>query len=347
MVYRVIGIMSGSSLDGLDIAFAEFHETAGKWSFDLKAVACYPYEEEWVDKLHSAHSLNAMDYQLLHTKYGHYIGKKVRQFIADHKIEYQVQLISSHGHTVFHIPHRLTTTQLGDGASIAAETGINVVSDLRAMDVALGGHGAPIVPIGEKLLFTDYEYFLNLGGIANVSYAAGDQYTAFDVCPANRVLNLLAKQEGKTFDESGNMARAGKLDEETLRILNQLEYYHQPYPKSLANSFGTDVVFPLVYGTSEVPDELRTYTEHIALQIRLAVELLQKNFKMESATKRMMVTGGGAHNQFLVERLRDHLSRVNVQAELPELRIIDYKEALIMGLIGYCVGEKRTTYSHL
>jgi anhydro-N-acetylmuramic acid kinase len=260
--------MSGSSLDGLDIAFVEFHESAGKWQYEIKAADCYPYSNEWVKKLKGAIHLNALDYHLLHTEYGHYIGEQVNAFIAHHNLQYQVQLIASHGHTTFHAPARKMTGQLGDGAAIAAVTGINVVSDLRAMDIALGGQGAPIVPIGEKLLLGNYAFFLNLGGIANISYNHPDKYIAFDVCPANRVMNMLAHDAGKPFDEGGQIAASGKLQEGLLTMLNDQEYYSMPYPKSLANDFGTDVLYPLIKSSNvSTRDAMRTMVEHIARQI--------------------------------------------------------------------------------
>jgi anhydro-N-acetylmuramic acid kinase len=157
MIYRAIGLMSGSSLDGLDIAFVHFHENAGKWDFDIVHAECWPYAAEWINKLQSSIQLNALDYQLLHTEYGHYLGSGVNAFINKHQLHYQVQLIASHGHTTFHVPQKMTA-QLGDGAAIAAETGIPVISELRALDVALGGQGAPIVPIGDKLLFGEFDY---------------------------------------------------------------------------------------------------------------------------------------------------------------------------------------------
>src|SRR5688572_328244 len=201
MVYRVIGLMSGSSLDGLDIVFAELQEKSGKWSYEVRAAVTYPYESGLVEKLTGATKLSAGDYLQLHTEYGHYCGELVNRFVAEFQLQYQAQLIASHGHTTFHAPASKMTGQLGDGAAIAAVTGINVVSDLRAMDVALGGHGAPIVPIGERLLLKEYPIFLNLGGIANVSFNGDDQHIGFDVCPANRVMNMLAHEMGKPFDE--------------------------------------------------------------------------------------------------------------------------------------------------
>jgi anhydro-N-acetylmuramic acid kinase len=274
--------------------------------------------------------LQALDYQLLHTAYGHYIGKLVNDFINENSFQHQVQLIASHGHTTFHVPSKKMTAQLGDGAAIAASTGINVVSDLRAMDIARGGQGAPIVPIGEKLLLGNYDYFLNLGGIANISVNDPERYIAFDVCPANRVLNMLSDTE-KGFDEGGVIASTGKIAEKLLSILNDLEFYRMPYPKSLSNDFGTDIVHALIQKEKiNRADALRTYVEHIAVQLRNAIQLVPKK-KNES---KLLVTGGGAHNHFLVERIRDCLSELNVEVIVPDRNLVDYKEAIIMALIG-------------
>lgn len=335
MIYRAIGIMSGSSLDGLDIAFVEFHESSGKWQYEIKAADCYPYTDEWAKRLRGAIQLKALDYQLLHTEYGHYIGSQVNAFIAQHDLQYQVQLIASHGHTTFHAPAQKMTGQLGDGAAIAAVTGINVVSDLRAMDIALGGQGAPIVPIGEKLLLGDYTFFLNLGGIANISYNHPDKYIAFDVCPANRVMNMLSNDIGKPYDDGGQMAASGNLHEGLLNVLNELEYYKLPYPKSLANDFGTDVLYPLLE-SSNVPvvDALRTMVEHIAVQISATIQNLLSNHKLQTTNHKLLATGGGGHNRFLMERLQAALQPAGVELVATDKNLIDYKEALIMALIG-------------
>jgi anhydro-N-acetylmuramic acid kinase len=319
--------MSGSSLDGLDIAFAEFQETAGKWKYELIHSACYEYTPEWQEKLRSAYTLSALGYQLLHTEYGHFLGEQVNRFISENGLDFRVQLIASHGHTVFHMPSKRMTAQIGDGAAIAAETGINVVSDLRSLDVALGGHGAPIVPIGEKLLLNDFNYFLNIGGIANLS-VNGDRYTAFDVCPANRVLNLIAKEKGFQYDEGGKLAAAGRIHHDLLKTLNSLEYYSKPYPKSLDNSFGTDTVYPILNGAGSSEDLMATYVEHIAMQVTEAVKPLAK------PGEKLMVTGGGAHNDFLLERLKANLESTGLAIEVPSASLVDMKEALIMGFIG-------------
>jgi len=200
MLYKAIGLMSGSSLDGLDIAYVSLQETGGKWSYEFLHTECASYSSDWIYHLKNAIKLSGLDYQLLHTSYGHYIGKEINRFIDQKGIHHQVHLVASHGHTTFHVPKQLMTGQIGDGAAIAAETGLPVVSDLRAMDIAFGGQGAPIVPIGEKLLLGEYDYFLNLGGIANISCNLPGNYIAFDVCPANRVLNLIVGKVGKAYD---------------------------------------------------------------------------------------------------------------------------------------------------
>ncbi len=330
MVYRVIGLMSGSSLDGLDIVFASFQEIRGSWNFEILETFCDPYPSMWTERLQTATELNAFDYQLLHVEYGHYLGKRVNAFIDERGLQYQVALVASHGHTTFHVPGRGMTAQLGDGAALAAETRLPVVSDLRALDVAFGGQGAPIVPIGERLLFSGYPYFLNIGGIANISLNS-DPYQAFDVCPANRVLNMLAKETGKEFDRGGRLAAAGRVIEPLLNALNNLEYYRQAPPKSLANSFGTDMVYPIIKSYNEpVEDLLRTYVEHIAVQVRQAVN----EVKIHGGEGRMMVTGGGAFNEFLMDRLEEKLLELNVTLEIPDDRLVKFKEALIMALIG-------------
>lgn len=331
MIYRAIGLMSGSSLDGLDIVFTELHENGGKWTYEILASDCYPYSEDWTKRLASATSLSAKDYLLLHTEYGEYIGLQVAKFIEENSLQYKVALVASHGHTTFHIPSKKMTAQLGDGAAIAAVVQLPVVTDLRSLDIAFGGQGAPIVPIGEKLLLPGYDYYLNLGGIANISMNTST-YTAFDICAANRVLNMLAQEAGKEFDEDGKMAESGKPDQTLLDKLNTLHYYGEAYPKSLANEFGTDTVYPLIKAAAlSIPDALHTYTEHIAIQVRDAVTSLPNHAAQES---KLLVTGGGALNVYLIERVRAHLAGLGIEVVIPSKELILYKEALIMALIG-------------
>ncbi len=333
MIYRAIGIMSGSSLDGLDIAFTEFTETGGKWAFEILAAECMEYNSEWQTKLKTAVSLSALDYQLLHCEYGHFIGRQVNGFIDKHNLHHKVHLIASHGHTTFHLPGKQMTAQLGDGAAIAAETHLSVVSDLRSLDVALGGQGAPIVPIGEKLLFTGYDYFLNIGGIANISINANQSYIAFDVCAANRVMNMLAATAGMQYDDGGRLAATGILNDDLLKKLNGLTYYSKPWPKSLANSFGTDEVFPIIQQSAlSTADALNTCVEHICIQVRNA--LLNHAIHSTGERKNMLVTGGGALNTFLIERLKALLAEELIEVIVPDEKMVQYKEAVIMGMIG-------------
>jgi anhydro-N-acetylmuramic acid kinase len=352
MIYRAIGLMSGSSLDGLDIVFAEIHENGGKWSYEIIHADCYAYTEDWINRLKNAISLDALDYQLLHVEYGHYLGQQVNRFIEEYELQYKVALVASHGHTTFHIPAKKLTAQLGDGAAIAATTRLPVVSDLRAMDVAFGGQGAPIVPIGEKLLLSQYHYFLNIGGIANISFnnsAAGAGYVAFDVCAANRVLNMLALESGKEYDDGGTMAAQGVIQNELLEKLNALEYYQQPYPKSLANDFGTDTVYPIIKKANlNTYDALRTYTEHIAIQIKNAIANLQNQQPTTviasgaKQTQQLLITGGGAFNTFLIERLAGMIKELNIEIVVPDEKLVKYKEALIMALIGVLRWREKT-----
>jgi len=323
--------MSGSSLDGLDIAFVEFTHNAGEWSFEILAADCYSYDEEWKNRLQNATSLTALNYQRLHADYGHYIGAAVNRFVEENNLHYKVGLVASHGHTTFHEPQNRLTAQLGDGAAIAAETGLPVVSDLRALDVAFGGQGAPIVPIGEKLLLRDYDMYLNLGGIANISFNDEKNYIAFDVCPANRVLNIFAAKEGKEYDANGAMAANGKVHEDALQKLNELSYYKHPYPKSLANNFGTDEVYPLLASFNlSSADALRTYVEHIVQQVKPAIG----NRQSEIGNQKLLVTGGGALNSFLLKRLSEELKALNIDVIIPDEKLVQYKEALIMAFMG-------------
>lgn len=334
MIYKAIGIMSGSALDGLDIVYVHFHETGGKWSYELLQADTFAYPNQWTERLKNAVDLPALDYQLLHTDYGHYIGTEVNRFIDAHGLHHTVDLVASHGHTTFHMPARRMTGQVGDGAAIAAETGLPVISDVRAMDIAFGGQGAPIVPIGEKLLLGAYACFLNLGGIANISIAAAahpaGRLLAFDVCPANRVLNMLVAPLGLAYDEDGKTAAAGQVHEPLLKELNAQSYYTLPPPKSLANDFGTGVIYPLVKKYHlPVQDELRTYVEHIAQQTRNAVSA-----HLSTSPVQLLATGGGALNVFLMDRIAAQLKELSVDTVIPDRKLVNYKEALIMALMG-------------
>jgi anhydro-N-acetylmuramic acid kinase len=330
MIYNAIGIMSGSSLDGIDIVFAELHEKAGKWNYEILESACIPYNKEWEQKLRYADKMTAKDYLLLHTDYGDFTGQKINEFIDEKNLHHKVALISSHGHTTFHLPEKKMTHQLGDGAAIAAKTELPVVTDLRSIDIAFGGQGAPIVPLGEKLLFDGYNYFLNIGGIANISVNKENEIFAFDICAANRILNMLANEIDMQYDDGGINASRGSIDEILLKKLNTLEYYRLPYPKSLSNSFGTDIVYPILKSFNlSIEDLLCTYSEHICIQIKNSLHAFGNEI-----TQKLFITGGGAFNNFLIKRLQKNLTEINFEIFIPSGEVIKYKEALIMALLG-------------
>jgi anhydro-N-acetylmuramic acid kinase len=333
MQYNVIGLMSGSSLDGLDITFVHFEENAGRWQYEIRESACIPYTHEWKKTLSAINGISAKEYLLIHSAYGRWLGNCVNDFMEEKGLAYQVQLIASHGHTAFHLPTRQMTAQLGSGAFIAAVTGIRTITDLRSVDIALGGQGAPIVPIGEKLLFPGFDLFLNIGGIANLS-ASGENMTGFDICPANRILNLLSSDTAKGYDENGMLASAGRVDENLLRQLNGFDYYQLPYPKSLSNEFGLNEIYPVIEQAGlSTQDALRTYVQHITDQISNAVLLVKKEISGKE-NMRLLITGGGAHNLFLVEKLRDAASSLGIECIIPDENLVDFKEALIVALMG-------------
>jgi Predicted molecular chaperone distantly related to HSP70-fold metalloproteases len=330
--------MSGSSLDGLDMAYVHFNENAGKWSFEIVYSECIPYDQHWRSRLTNSTRLSAVEYLLLHSDYGHYLAERVNGFIDKNELQHKVDIIVSHGHTTFHLPAQRMTAQLGDGAALTADTQLPVVTDLRSIDVAFGGQGAPIVPVGEKLLFPGIGYFLNLGGIANLSSLINDDPLAFDICAANRVLNLLAQEIQLDFDKDGQLAATGKINDDLLNSLNDLSYYDLPHPKSLPNSFGTDEVYPLIKKFDlPLADALRTYVEHIVIQVKNAlIKTMSCHGSSENINSdpQLLITGGGALNSFLIARLKDHLLTTGIDVVVPQLEIINYKEALIIALIG-------------
>jgi anhydro-N-acetylmuramic acid kinase len=332
MIYRAIGLMSGSSVDGLDIAFVTFTEIGGKWTFEVDATDCVPFNNTLHNRLIGANTLSAFEYQLLDVNFGQFIAESVNTFIAANRLEHQVQLIASHGHTVFHSPSNHITAQLGNGATIAALTQLPVVSDLRIMDIAFGGQGAPIVAIGDKLLFNGYDFYLNIGGIANISFTNNNALIAYDICAANRVLNLLANQVQQSYDDEGKMAAAGAVNQTLLLALNELAYYKKSYPKSLDNSFGVNEVFPLISSFNlSINDALCTYVEHICTMI---FNSMQASLQAVYEPKQMLVTGGGAFNSYLIQQLTNKLMPLNVAVIVPSKTIVESKEAIVMAFIG-------------
>lgn len=322
--------MSGSSLDGLDIVFTMLEEVRGQWKFNIIESDCIPYTNEMADDLCQAPNATLPDFLKLDTAYGRYIGEQVNKFIEKHALHHKVHFIASHGHTVYHDPANHTTKQIGDGASIAALTGLPVISDLRNMDIALGGQGAPIVPIGDKLLFGNFDYWLNIGGIANITVKDGDKFLAFDICPANQPMNALAKREGKEYDYEGEIAKTGQILPDILAQLNSQEYYTLSAPKSLSNEHCMQLAAPVIDSEEATNDLLRTTVEMIVTQIAEVV----KKYPVNKEQASLLATGGGALNNFLAEQLQEKLTPLNVNVVVPYEQVANYKEALVMALIG-------------
>jgi anhydro-N-acetylmuramic acid kinase len=322
--------MSGSSLDGLDIAFVQLTEVRGKWTFELLNGECLPYPAALVEQLRYADHLSVPEFLRLHTAYGEYIAEQVSSFIDRNNLQHKIHFVSSHGHTVWHEPAAHTTAQIGCGAAIAAHTLLPVITELRSTDVALGGQGAPIVPIADKLLFGDYDFCLNIGGIANITIN-GKNPVAFDICPANQLLNYFAWRVQQEFDDKGNMARLGNNDTTVFEQINNITFYDAPAPKSLSNQFVTEEVLPHFETLTENNDALHTASQHIAFQIVKAMQPYINPLQ----TQRMLITGGGAFNDFLIVTLQQVLQQYgDVELIIPDASIVQYKEAIAMALAG-------------
>jgi anhydro-N-acetylmuramic acid kinase len=321
--YTALGIMSGTSLDGLDMAVCSFKNQGKRWQYKLLHHRTFPYSGKRKAFLSRLPELSAEELVQADTAYARYIAEKANQFIKECRCS--IDVIGSHGHTLFHQPEKGFTFQLGAGAVIAALTGIDTVSNFRLADVALGGQGAPLVPVGDELLFSDYQACLNIGGIANLSFRRNGLRIAFDVCPANMILNLLAGFKGKSYDKNGAWASEGVVHSALLQKLNNLSYYKKPYPKSLSREWFEKEFYPILSKYKiGVNDKLATCTEHIAVQIARQIKRINKK------NSRVLVTGGGAKNKFLTERLRYH---THAEIVIPDKSLIDMKEAIVFAFL--------------
>lgn len=314
-----IGLMSGTSLDGLDIVYVEF-EKNDHYKFQIHFEETIEYSQDWKLKLQQSIELDPQNLDVLDSDYGIYLGEKVNEFIMRKEI-HRIDFIASHGHTVFHEPHKGITMQIGSGEELMRITQNKVVCDFRTQDVELGGQGAPLVPIGDELLFGDYDACINLGGFSNLSYDYKNRRIAYDICPVNSVLNFYSRQLGYPFDKSGHIARSGEVNIELLNELNSLEYYSRSYPKSLGIEWVNKEVFPLLNKIDSTKDILRTFVEHCAIQISKSIE------NSNSA----LFTGGGVFNTFLMERIS---AFTETQIVIPSKSIVEFKEALIFAFLG-------------
>ncbi|WP_115463282.1 anhydro-N-acetylmuramic acid kinase [Winogradskyella aurantiaca] len=318
--YKVIGVMSGTSLDGIDFIWCEI-SLEDEWKFKILATETRPYSIEWKSKLENLISLTDKELLLTDQDYTRLLSKEIISFISQHNIS-DIDLIASHGHTARHLPDEGLTYQIGNLDELADLVNQRIVCDFRVQDVELNGQGAPLVPIGDQLFFGEFGYCLNLGGFSNVSFQSNADRHAFDISPVNIVLNYCANKMGLEYDKDGQLAESGNLNKSLLEQLNNLEYYKQSWPKSLGKEWVDAVVLPLIRSYNlKVEDVLKTFVEHIAIQVKSTID----------PGTTVLVTGGGAFNSFLMKRIRNGSQASFI---LPEKEIIEYKEALIFALLG-------------
>ena len=321
--YNVIGVMSGTSLDGVDLAHIHFTIQDGIWKFEIQETETVSYSSEWFNKLKNAVQFSDDELIQLNKDYTKLLSEIIKTFISKNKIE-NLDAVCSHGHTILHQPQNGFTLQIGNLPAIAQLINQKVVCDFRVQDVKLGGQGAPLVPIGDQILFSEYDYCLNLGGFSNVSFVENNTRIAFDISPVNTVLNFYANQLNLDYDDKGVISKSGNLNKILFEELNALSFYSKSYPKSLGFEFVKETVLPLIEkNATSIQDKMHTFTVHVGFQIANA--LSKKNGKL-------LVTGGGAYNDFLIGEIQKHLPKM--QVIIPDKKMLEYKEALIFALLG-------------
>lgn len=322
--FLTLGLMSGTSMDGLDIALVRFDQENGRWSYDLQHCKTYSYPQEWLEKLTNSKQLSGLDLMMADKDLGIYFGQRVIEFLKEFELDKsKIDFIASHGHTIFHQPEKGLTTQIGCGQSIAFTSGIPVINDFRTKNVLAGGQGAPLVPIGDLLLFPEYDACLNIGGFSNISIKTNGDIIAYDICPGNLPLNFFAQRLGKEYDKGGRLARQGAIDSNLLQELNSLSFYNEAYPKSLGTEWLEEKFMSKINESSSDQEALRTIAEHISLQLAASFDTHN--------VQNVLISGGGAKNNFLIDLLR---SKTSARITIPKESIIDFKEALIFGFLG-------------
>ncbi len=321
--YNVIGVMSGTSLDGVDLAHIQFQVENGNWNFQIYESETIAYTESWISLLKTAVDFSSTKLKELNTNYTKLLATIINDFINKNKIT-NLDAVCSHGHTILHQPQNGFTLQIGNLPEIAKLINQKVVCDFRVQDVQLGGQGAPLVPIGDRILFSEYDYCINLGGFSNISFEENKTRIAFDISPVNTVLNFYANQLGLDYDDKGQISRTGICNAALLMELNALPFYKIKHPKSLGFEFVKEVVLPLIENYPiAIEDKLNTFSEHVAVQIANALPTKEGS---------LFTTGGGAYNDFLIERIQFHLGKMKLI--IPPKAIIEFKEAVIFALLG-------------
>ncbi|WCO01025.1 anhydro-N-acetylmuramic acid kinase [Psychroserpens ponticola] len=320
--YNVIGVMSGTSLDGIDLAHITFEFNDG-WTYKINNAETVPYTDSWKTILTNLVNQDQNELKSIDTNYTMYLSNVINDFITKIKLR-NIDAICSHGHTALHQPENGLTYQIGNLKQIAELTQQKVVCNFRVQDVKLGGQGAPLVPIGDQVLFSKYEYCLNLGGFANISFKKNKNRIAFDICPVNIVLNYYSEKIGLEYDANGKIAAMGKVNHSLLKALNAIEFYQLDFPKSLGLEWVNSNVIPIIdHYQLEIKDVLRTVVEHIVIQIVLVIK--------QNSKSSVLISGGGVYNTFLIDRLKDLCQNEII---IPSEDLIEYKEALIFGLLG-------------
>ncbi|MGB2165094.1 MAG: anhydro-N-acetylmuramic acid kinase [Flavobacteriaceae bacterium] len=319
--YYLIGCMSGTSLDGIDLAYVKFTKREA-WSFQILASTTIDYSENWKKKLSESFDLPPFALEKLNVEYTDFLGGVIGDFISKEKIKV-LDAVASHGHTVFHQPEKGLTLQIGNLSHLADRVGWPVICDFRVQDIALGGQGAPLVPMGDLVLFSKYQACVNLGGFSNISISQNQSVQAYDICAVNTVLNILAQRLDLPYDAGGKIAAEGKIIPEFLQQLDQIHFYSKKPPKSLGIEWVQECILSMLkdYPNAETQDLLHTYILHIAKEIA-------KCLPEEGS---VLFTGGGAYNTFLVEAIQ---KRTKAKIVVPSPDIVDYKEALIFAFLG-------------
>ncbi len=314
--------MSGTSLDGVDLAHVKFSKNEN-WTYKFLETETISYSEEWLLIFKKAVTFSATELNQINIDYTHLLSQMISDFILKNKIK-NIDAVCSHGHTILHKPNLGYTLQIGNLPIISELINQAIVCDFRVQDVELGGQGAPLVPIGDKLLFSEYDYCLNLGGFSNISFDENGERIAFDISPVNTVLNFYANLLGFDYDDKGEIAKSGILNSHLFKKLNDLEFYTINYPKSLGIEFVNEFIFPLMESCQiSTNDKMHTFVEHIAFQISKVIT------KMDAS---LLITGGGVYNDFLIERIKFYLPNNNIV--IPDNKTIEFKEALIFAFLG-------------
>lgn len=318
--------MSGTSMDGVDLAHCDLIKNDnGKWSYTINQARTVNYNDLWRLRLSKLRNQNALNLYKTDRYFGEYIGRLINDFLAEHALT--ADLIGSHGHTILHQPENNLTYQIGSGSAMSAVTGLPVVSNFRAIDVSLGGEGAPVSGIGDIHLFEEYQICLNLGGFANLSSQLTGEPIAYDICPCNILLNRIAREFGKEYDEDGKIAEQGQIDYELLGDLNAIDYYQKPYPKSLGREWiNHNFWFRVRESEASKEDKMKTLCDHIGEQVGTNIENLAEG----KGKIKVLVTGGGSFNPVLIDHIKTH---TDAEIVVPDANLVSYKEALIFALM--------------